>query len=62
MIKNFMENCLPGEGLHSGAGESVRSSASAEREKAETTCDEPTAVLIGKKLSSGKIAGGGKVF
>lgn len=57
-----MESCLPGEGLHTGAGESVRSPASAEEEKAETTYDEMTAVLMGKKLSSGKRAGRGKVL
>lgn len=62
MMENFMENCLSEEGLHSGAGKSVRSPASAEGEKAKTACDELIAVLMGKKLSPGEIAGGGKLF
>lgn len=61
-MENFMENCLSGEGLHTGAGKSVRSPASAEGEKAEITCDQLTVVLRGKKLSPGKRVGGGKVF
>jgi len=45
-LQQFMGNCLPWEGLHDGAGQSVRSPPSEEEGAAETTCEELTTTPI----------------
>ena len=57
-----MENCLPWEGPHTGAGEECEESSPEEEGTAETTCDElivtpiphPPALLRGRREGWGE--------
>ena len=56
-LEKLVEDCLPWEGPHSGAGEECESPPPEDEEAAETTCDEVTTtpiprppVLLGEKL------------
>lgn len=42
ILQNFMGDCLPREGPHSGAGEECEESFPEEEGESETTCDELT--------------------
>jgi len=46
MLDKFVENCLPWEGPHTGAGEECEDFSPKEEGAAETVCDELTVTLI----------------
>ncbi|KAK4827778.1 hypothetical protein QYF61_021731 [Mycteria americana] len=59
-LKKFVEDCLPWEGPHAGAGEECEESSPEEEGAAETTCDELTATPIPRPLRCW--GGGGREF
>jgi len=59
MLKKFMEDYLPWEGSHAGAGEECEESSPEEEGVAETTCDELSARPIPHPPEG---RGGGMVF